>query len=69
MKANEIELIGALAEALALEYGDVDDEDLPTIHEGIDLLTRARQRIECSGGKCPDPVADIVQLYHQRVQP
>jgi hypothetical protein len=68
-KQDEIELIGALAEALALEYGDVDDEDLPTIHEGIDLLTRARQCIECYGRQCPDPVADVVQHYHQRIQP
>jgi len=66
---DEIELIGALAKTLALEYANVDDEDLPSIHEGIELLTRARQCIECCGGKCPDPVADIVQLYHQRVQP
>ena len=69
MKADEIELIRALAEALALEYANVDDEDLPTIHEGIDLLTRARQYIECCGRQCPDPVADMVQLYHQRVRP
>jgi len=68
MKANEIELIRALAEALALEYGDVDDEDLATIHEGIDLLTRARQYIECSGRQCPDPVEYVVQRYHQHVQ-
>ena len=69
MKADEIELIRALAEALALEYGDVDDEDLPTIHEGIDLLTRARQCIESRGGQCPDPVEYAVQRYHQHVQP
>ena len=69
MKADEIELIGALAEALALEYADVDDEDLPTIHEGIDLLTRARQYIECYGRRCPDPVEYVVQRYHQRAQP
>ncbi|MBR1149476.1 hypothetical protein [Bradyrhizobium sp. JYMT SZCCT0428] len=68
MKADEIELIRALAEALALEYADVDDEDLSSIHEGIDLLTRAQQCIECCGRQCPDPVADIVQLYHRRVQ-
>ena len=69
MKADEIELIGALAEALALEYADVDDEDLATICEGIDLLTRARQCIECCGRQCPDPVEYAVQRYHQRVQP
>jgi hypothetical protein len=69
MKADEIELIGALAETLALEYGDVDDEDLGTIGEGIDLLTHARQYIECYGRQCPDPVEYVVQRYHQRVRP
>jgi hypothetical protein len=69
MKANEIELIRALAEALALEYADVDDEDLSSLHEGIALLTRARQCIECCGRQCPDPVAIVVQHYHKRVQP
>ena len=68
MKADEIELIGALAEALALEYGLVEDEDLPSLREGIDLLTRARQCIECSGRQCPDPVEYVVQRYHQHVQ-
>jgi hypothetical protein len=66
---DEIELIRALAEALALEYGDVDDEDLPTIFEGVALLTRARQCIERYGHQCPDPVAFAVERYHQRVQP
>jgi hypothetical protein len=69
MQADEIELFGALAETLALEYADVDDEDLPTIHEGIDLLTRARECIECYGRQCPDPVEHAVQRYQQRVQP
>lgn len=69
MKADEIELIGALAEALALEYADVDDEDLFSLREGVDLLTRAQQYIECCGRQCPDPVEYAVQRYHQRVQP
>jgi hypothetical protein len=64
---DEIELIGALAKTLALEYANVDDEDLPSIHEGIELLTRARQCIE-RRGQCPDPVAIVVQRYHQHVQ-
>ena len=66
---DEIELIGALAETLALEYALVDDDDLPTIHEGIDLLTRARQYIEGCGRQCPDPVAVLMRIYHQHVQP
>jgi hypothetical protein len=65
MKANEIELIRALAEALALEFALVDDEDLSTIHEGIDLLTRARRCLECRGCQCPDPVVITVQRYRQ----
>ncbi|WGS18965.1 MULTISPECIES: hypothetical protein [unclassified Bradyrhizobium] len=69
MTADEIDLIGALAAALALEFGDVDDEDLPSIHEGIDLLTRARQCIECWGRTCPDPVGLLIEHYKQRVQP
>ena len=68
MKADEIELIGALAEALALEYGDVDDEDLSSLREGIDLLTCAQQCIECCGRQCPDPVTMVIQHYHQHVQ-
>jgi len=65
---DEIELIRALAEPLALEYADVDDEDLSGICEGIDLLTRAQKCIECCGRQCPDPVAMVIQHYHQHVQ-
>jgi hypothetical protein len=68
MTADEIELIGALAQALALEYADVDDEDLDTICESVEVLTRARQGIECHGLQCPEAVAEIIRRYHQRVQ-
>jgi hypothetical protein len=68
MKADEIELIGALAEALALEYADVDDEYLDTINESIEVLTRARRGIECHGLRCPEAVELIIERYHRHVQ-
>lgn len=69
MTADEIDLIGALAEALALEYADVDDEDLLSIHEGIELLTRAQQCIEYRGRQCSDSVTLVIEHHKQRVQP
>ncbi|BBB96684.1 MULTISPECIES: hypothetical protein [Bradyrhizobium] len=69
MTAYEIDLIGALAEALALEYADVDDEDLLGICQGVGLLTRAQQCIERWGRQCPVPVALVIAHYRQRVQP
>jgi hypothetical protein len=68
MKADEIELIGALAEALALEYALVDDEDLNTINESIEVLNRARRGIERHGLQCPEAVGEIIRRYHQHVQ-
>ena len=69
MTADEIDLIGDLAEALALEYADVDDEDLPSIHGGIDLLTQAQQCIECWGRQCPGLVEIVIEHYKQHVRP
>ncbi len=67
-KQDEIELIRALAEALALEYADVDDEDLNTINESIEVLTRARRGIECRGLQCPEAVELIIERYQRHVQ-
>jgi hypothetical protein len=69
MKADEIELIGALAKMLALEYALIDDEDLNSINESIEVLTRARRGIECHGLQCPEAVELIIRRYHRHVQP
>ena len=68
MKADEIELIGALAKMLALEYALIDDEDLNTINESIEVLTRARRGIEYRGLQCPEAVELIIERYQRHVQ-
>jgi len=59
-------LIRDLSNTLALEYALVDNEDLPTIGEGIDLLTRASRVVERSGSESP---RSIGLLLHRCAQP
>ena len=58
-----LELIRDLARILSLEYGNVDDHDLGSIKEGIEILERARTEIEACGLETPEATRMILDHY------
>ena len=56
-------LIRDLARILSLEYGNIDDDDLGTIEEGIKVLEKAKAKIEASGLEIPEATQLILEHY------
>lgn len=66
MNNDLLELVRDLARILSLEYGDVDDQDLGSIEEGIKVLEKAKAKMEACGLEIPEATQMILEHFAAR---